>query len=166
LNCFVTDITLRTAENSNTCSGLTNRDRKRGESGGNCGRLGDQFYRVQVGAIESQELEQGQYHIGFSVFRTRLKDQSNGCLLSFFCPTGMVVEPKFCGAVLELTLPEKCAKPDFIGESLRPRPAQLSNRRNRFRAAPTARGTRCEGSLPHHSFRKFPSKSSNRAETG
>src|ERR1700748_2469101 len=34
------------AENSNTCSRLTNRDRKRGEGGGNCGRLGDQFYQV------------------------------------------------------------------------------------------------------------------------
>jgi len=39
----------------------------------------------------ARNLEQGQSHIGFSVFQRRLKDQSNECILSSSYPTGWLL---------------------------------------------------------------------------
>ena len=49
------------------------------------------FYHVQVGTMKARNLEQGQYHIGFSVFQRRLKDKFNECILSSSYPTGWLL---------------------------------------------------------------------------
>jgi hypothetical protein len=87
------------AENSNTCSRLTNRTRQKTVSEEKAAYIAMDwmrvFYGIQVGTMETQEFRtRANTTFGFSVFRTRLKEPIERMFFVVLLPSGMVVEPK------------------------------------------------------------------------